>query len=69
MGHLVKIDKEQFVKDQSRYSLVKGTIEGAPLCPYGNHYKWVGYDRETKTFVRFTKSVFLNLVNQVKNKY
>ena len=46
----------------SRYSLEKGDKDGAPNCPYGNVYQWIGFDKELNEFVRFTKSVFKVLI-------
>lgn len=63
MDEIRKVDLEQFKLSPNRYKLVSGTIDGAPLCPFGNHYKYIGYDDESKEFVRFTKSVFKLLVN------
>ncbi len=58
-----KINMEQFLNAQDRYILVRGNSEGAPLCPYGNHYEWIGYDKDLKQYVRFTKSVFKLLIS------
>lgn len=46
----------------SRYQLRAGDAADAPNCPYGNKFRWIGYDFEEKTYVRFTKSVFKLLV-------
>ena len=59
---LRKINSEIYHSKTSRYELVSGTKKGAPLCPYGNHYKWIGYDKDENEFVRFTKSVFKKLI-------
>ena len=61
-----KITRELFDKDSDRYILVSGTSKGAPLCPYGNHFKWVGYDLKEDSFVRFTKSVYQQIVKEKK---
>ena len=58
------IDKETFFLDPDRYQLRSGKTEGAPLCPYGNHYEWVGFDLQEEEYVRFTKSVFKLLIFQ-----
>ena len=58
---LDKVDSATFNNDPNRYSLVPGNSKGAPLCPYGNHYQWIGYDTKANKFVRFTKSVFNKL--------
>ncbi|MFK2820026.1 hypothetical protein U0L90_07860 [Flavobacteriaceae sp. LMIT009] len=60
---LRKINSETYHSNTSRYELVPGTKEGAPLCPYGNHYKWIGYDKNENEFVRMTKSVFKKLID------
>ena len=62
-----KITAEIYQKDKDRYTVVSGFTEGAPCCPYGNRHKWVGFDKKEQKFVRFTKSVFLKLVEQVEN--
>jgi len=63
-----RIDAKTYNIDPFRYELVPGSTEGAILCPYGNQFKWIGYDKETKEFVRFTKSVFKNLITLKLNK-
>ena len=59
------IDAEAFNKEPERYQLRKGSEEGAPACPYGNEYEWVGFDLKAETYVRFTKRVFKRLISQV----
>lgn len=59
-----KVNMEQFMDLPDRYTLVDGSLEGAPLCPYGNQYQWIGFDIEEKEYVRFTKSVFKLLIKQ-----
>ncbi len=63
-----KITKQAYLIQPDRYELRKGTTPGAPLCPYGNHYQWVGYDIEEQEYVRFTKSVFKKIIQQVSEK-
>ena len=53
---------EAYLQDPQRYELRSGHEEGAPLCPYGNHFQWIGYDKKTKAYVRFSKSLFKKLV-------
>ncbi|MCI0922458.1 hypothetical protein [Sphingobacterium rhinopitheci] len=60
-----KITAEIYQQDIDRYILVSGHQEGAPTCSYGNKLEWVGYDNKEKKYVRFTKSVFKKLVNQL----
>lgn len=62
---LVKINMDLYQIDPERYELRSGQTEAAPLCPFGNHYEWLGYDLEKSKYVRFTKSVFKLLVNQM----
>lgn len=63
---LKRIDSESYNKNPQRYALISGATKGAPLCPYGNHYKWIGFDNDKNEFIRFTKSVFKKLVAQKK---
>ena len=56
------ITSEVFNLDPNRYELRKGNSEGAPLCPFGNHFKWIGYDLKSERYVRVTKSVFKRLI-------
>lgn len=56
---------QAYLRAPERYELRSGHEDGAPSCPYGNAYQWIGFDLETQTYVRFTKSVFKKLVNQV----
>ena len=57
-----KINMGTYELNPTRYKLVRGTREGAPLCPYGNRYKWVGFDGKEKKYVRVTKRVYQNLI-------
>ncbi|MEM1122129.1 MAG: hypothetical protein AAGJ18_16910 [Bacteroidota bacterium] len=59
-----KVTMEMYLQAPDRYELRSGRVEGAPLCPYGNRFEWIGYDKMTQEFVRFTKSVFKKLVRQ-----
>lgn len=61
---LTKITFDIFNENTSRYSLISGKVYGAPRCPYGNNYKWIGYDLQEDQFVRFTTSVFKKLIDQ-----
>ena len=49
----------------SRYELRKGTRSDAPPCPFGNRFKWIGFDTIEKKYVRVTKSVFKRLIKEV----
>jgi len=58
-----KVNMETYLETPDQYDLRKGVDEpDAPLCPYGNTYEWIGYDKKAKEYVRFTKSVFKLLV-------
>ena len=61
-----RIDRMTYDLLPKNYLLLKGDTEGAPTCPYGNNYKWIGYNRSEKQFVRFTKSVFRDLIKKRK---
>ncbi|MDV3871424.1 MAG: hypothetical protein E6Q26_06130 [Acinetobacter sp.] len=63
-----KVTAEEYQQNPGRYELVSGHEEGAPTCPYGNIQQWVGYDKKTKKFIRFTKSVFKQLIAQKENE-
>lgn len=58
----------EFNLDPIRYELRKGNSEGAPLCPYGKHFEWIGYDLLTKRYVRFTKSVFKRFMSSIEEE-
>lgn len=63
-----KVTAEMYQQDPNRYILVSGHHEGAPTCSYGNVQQWVGYDKKDQKFIRFTKSVFKQLVKQKENE-
>ena len=63
-----KVTAEMYDQDPDRYTLVPGHEEGAPTCPYGNMQQWVGYDRVEEKFIRFTKSVFKQLIQEKENE-
>lgn len=58
MVEIRRVDMEQYLHSPKQYKLVSGESKGAPLCPYGNHYEWIGYDTLSQEYVRYTKSVF-----------
>ncbi|MBT8190486.1 MAG: hypothetical protein HKO89_06745 [Saprospiraceae bacterium] len=60
-----KVDYAMYNKNPGRYTLIPGDAAGAPLCPYGNNYKWIGYDSKNKAFVRLTKSVFKRIIKNL----
>lgn len=63
-----KVTAEIYQRNSDRYILVSGYEVGAPRCSYGNLQKWVGYDTLTKEYIRFTKSVYRKLVENMENK-
>lgn len=63
-NNLPVIDAETYRQEPDRYELREGTADGAPLCPYGNQYQWIGFDRKTKSYLRFTKSVFKAILQE-----
>lgn len=63
--NLTLIDSKIYHLSPSRFELRKGTAQGAPLCPYGNNYSWIGYDKKERKYVRFTKSVFKKLIKEI----
>jgi len=65
---LRKVNMELFLKNPDRYELRSGLADDAPSCPYGNKYQWIGFDKETQSYVRFTKSVFKKLVQLIENQ-
>jgi hypothetical protein len=63
--NLPVITAEMFNLSPERYEIRKGTLPDAPPCPFGNQFKWIGYDNMKKEYVRVTKSVFKKLINQI----
>lgn len=53
-----------YLSDPNRYELKSGSEPNAPLCPFGNPYQWIGYDKAKEEYVRFTKSVYKKLVRE-----
>ncbi len=55
------IDAETFNSDEERYELrIDDPL--APLCPYGNRRTFIGFDKKSNEFVRFTKSILIRLL-------
>lgn len=63
-----KVNMEEYEASPERYELRPGTASGAPSCPYGNIYQWIGYDLQMQEYIRFTKSVFKRLIHQKEQK-
>jgi len=53
---------EEYLQTPDRFELRSGSLPDAPSCPYGNQYQWIGFDKVTQEYVRFTKSVFKKLI-------
>ena len=59
-----------FLKNPNRFELRSGLESGAPNCPFGNNYKWIGFDTAKNEYVRLSKSVFKKLIHEFgKNEY
>ena len=58
----------EYLEEPARYELRSGRETGAPLCPNGNHYEWVGFDKVAQEYLRFTKSVFKLLIREVDQR-
>ena len=63
-----KITAEIYQQDPDRYTVMPGHEEGAPTCSFGNMQQWVGYDKTAQKYIRFTKSVFKQLVKQKEDE-
>ena len=63
-----KVTAEIYQQNPDRYTLVPGHQEGAPTCSFGNVQQWVGYDNTEQKYIRLTKSVFKQLVQQKENE-
>jgi hypothetical protein len=59
-----KVDMKTYLAHPDKYQLREGSRSDAPNCPYGNKYKWIGYDLSKEEYIRFTKSVFKLLVGK-----
>ena len=61
-----KILKSEF--DSNRYILKIG-FRDFPTCPYGNTFKMLGYDVETKEYVRLASAILKKkILNRVTYK-
>lgn len=65
--NMKRIDRETFSLHPERYELRSGNADDAPRCPYGNSYEWIGFDREERSYVRFSKRLFKTLVQEYRN--
>ena len=54
---------QTYLQNPHRYELRSGLeYADSPSCPFGNSYQWIGYDLQSKEYIRFTKRVFKKLV-------
>lgn len=67
--NLPVITAEIYNNSPDRFELRKGTHPDAPPCPYGNQFKWIGFDKQEKKYIRVTKSVFKKLINQLDQDF
>lgn len=56
------IDKRQFDQNPNNFELRVNEVN-APLCPFGNQRKFIGFDKEKNEYVRFTKSVLKKILS------
>lgn len=63
------ITAEMFKVSLERYEIRKGTLQDAPPCPFGNKFKWTGFDKNEMEYVRVTKSVFKQLVEDLDKDF
>ena len=61
---LRRVTMEEYKADPDRYEIRSGKTTGAPPCPYGHFYLWIGYDFKEQEYVRVTKSVFKVLIEE-----
>lgn len=59
------VDAASYESDKNRYEL-RNYDPNAPLCPYGNQREFIGFDKKEDSYVRFTKSVLLKFLKQIK---
>ena len=59
-----RIIMNDFIKNPDRFELRSGLESGAPKCPFGSHYKWIGFDTVKKEYIRFSKSVFKKMIKK-----
>ena len=63
-----KVNMMEYLAAPARYELRSGKSDDAPSCPYGNRYQWIGFDLQSNEYIRFTKSVFKLLIQEVVQK-
>lgn len=61
-----KVDAAAFDAEPDRFTLVNGNKEDAPLCPFGNHFTLVGFDKDQQQYVRYTKSVYKRIKSRLE---
>jgi hypothetical protein len=62
------IDSETYHKDENRYEIRSGSELSAPSCPFENKYKLIGFDKYSRKYVRFSKSVYRKLLQDYNPK-
>ncbi|MFT6334365.1 MAG: hypothetical protein ACJATI_001103 [Halioglobus sp.] len=67
--NLPVITAEVFNLSTERYEIRKGTLPDAPPCPFGNKFKWIGFDKKEMEYVRVTKSVFKRLIEDLDKDF
>ena len=63
------VGAQEYSMSPERYELRKGNMSDAPSCPFGNRFKWIGYDKTEMKYIRFTKSVFKKLIKGKEQKF
>lgn len=43
--------------------------DDVPLCPFGNHFTLVGFDKDQQQYVRYTKSVYKRIKKRFETQY
>lgn len=61
------IDSRQFDQNPNNFELRVNDIN-APLCPFGNQRKFIGFDKQRNEYIRFTKSVLKKLISLLEEK-
>ena len=67
--NLPVITAEVYNLSPERYELRKGNLLDAPSCPFGNRFKWIGFDKKENKYVRVTKSVFKRMIKDLEEGF
>jgi len=57
------VDAASYEANRERYEL-RTFDPNSPLCPYGNQREFIGFDKQEKSYVKFTKSVLLKFLKK-----